>query len=123
RGLVSRGIPVNRKLLLPLLLAAALPVAAGAAELPAWQAKLDPRLVAWSRLPGSDPEPVWVELADKGERDPADLAARLAAAAAALTPRARARRLRAQVRPLVDYLDLPLHAPYLEALAAQGFRT
>jgi hypothetical protein len=66
---------------------------------------------------------VWVAFQDKGEKGPADLARRLAAAEAALEPRARARRLRAQVTPLVDYLDLPIHEPYVEALKAQGFAT
>jgi serine protease AprX len=83
-------------------------------------AKLDPRLVP-AVLAGS-PVPVsaWVSFADKGETDAGDLARRLAAAAAALDPHARARRLRAGVTPLVDYLDLPVHAPYLDSLRGRG---
>jgi len=64
---------------------------------------------------------VWVEFADKGESGPADLAARLAAARAALTPRARARRERARVTPIVDPRDLPVATRYLDDLGARGF--
>jgi subtilisin family serine protease len=63
---------------------------------------------------------VWVAFRDKGEDGPADLARRLAEAEAGLEPRARARRLRAKVTPLVDYLDLPVYEPYVEALGARG---
>ncbi|HKQ57426.1 MAG TPA: hypothetical protein VJY35_06125, partial [Candidatus Eisenbacteria bacterium] len=71
-----------------------------------------------------DPEPVsvWITFADKGERGPADLAARIGAAEAALTPRARARRVRAGVSPLVGYDDLPVDAGYLEDLERRGSR-
>jgi subtilisin family serine protease len=61
-----------------------------------------------------------VTFGDKGETDPADLARRLAEAEATLDPHARARRVRAGVTPLVDYLDLPLHPPYVESLKALG---
>jgi subtilisin family serine protease len=64
--------------------------------------------------------PVWVEFADKGEQGPADLAERLAEAERSLTPEARRRRERAGVRPLVDWLDLPLEPAYLRALEARG---
>ncbi len=83
-------------------------------------AGLDSRLAGLARVPDAGPVAVWVALRDKGEQGPADLAARLAAAAAALDPHARARRERAQVEPLVDYSDLPLHRPYVDAIAAQG---
>jgi len=64
--------------------------------------------------------PVWVEFRDKGETGPADLAAKLAAAEGRLAPRNRARRLRARATPLVDLRDLPVHAPYLDALRGIG---
>jgi hypothetical protein len=86
-------------------------------------ARLDARLVAFAFGSGPETTAVWVEFADKGERDPADLAVRLAEARAALTPRALARRLRNHVTPLVDYRDLPVAPAYLEALAAQGLTT
>ncbi len=96
-------------------------IAHAAAPLP-WQVKLDPRLADPARITDIEPVSVWVEFVDKGETGPADLAARLAAAEAALTPKARARRERAKVTPMVDYLDLPLHPPYVAALAARGFQ-
>lgn len=83
-------------------------------------AKLDLRLLPAVRDGGPEPVSAWVGFGDKGETGAADLARRLAAAAAALDPHARARRLRANVTPLVDYLDLPVHLPYLEALRAHG---
>jgi len=91
--------------------------AAGDASEPALF-KLDPPLLAAAR--SEDPVTVWVGFRDKGESGIEALAAALAAARAALTPRGLARRLRAGVSPLVDYRDLPLHAPYLEALAERG---
>ena len=81
--------------------------------------KLDPRLAAALATP-EEPVSVWVSFADKGERSPGDLAMMLARAEAELSPRSRARRERARVSPLVDYLDVPLHAPYVEALRARG---
>ncbi len=81
--------------------------------------KLDPRLSA-ALAPGAEPIAVWVDFADKGEQGPADLAARLARAEAGLAPGARARRVRAGLRPLVDYLDLPVDGSYLDALRALG---
>jgi len=95
---------------------------AGVPLTPEIAARLDPRLLQSALIPGPDPVPVWVSLADKGEREPSDLAIALARAEAALTPRCRARRERCGVTPLVDYRDLPLHAPYLDALAARGLR-
>lgn len=83
-------------------------------------AKLDARLVTGVLADSPEPVSVWVSFGDKGEAGAADLARRLAAVAAALDPHARARRLRAGVSPLVDYLDLPVHAPYLESLRARG---
>lgn len=90
------------------------------AEAPGWAGRLDPRLAAAARA-GSEPVSVWVEFADKGETGPADLAMRLAAAERALTPEARRRRLKAHVTPLVDWLDLPLEASYVDALQSAGF--
>ena len=87
---------------------------------PGLAAKLDPRL--WDELAAPAPIPVWLTFADKGEQAPADLAARLAAAEAALTPRARVRRLRTGVQPLVSYDDLPVEPRYLAELERQGLR-
>ena len=92
--------------------------APSAASGTAWLAKLGGDLIAARE--SADTLTVWVSFADKGESGPADLAAALGAARASLTPRARARRERAGVRPLVDERDLPVPARYLEALAEQG---
>ena len=83
-------------------------------------AKLDGRLV--SAALSDDPEKVavWLTFVDKGEQGSADLMVRLAAAEAALTDRARARRIRAHVSPLVSYDDLPVATDYLRALDARG---
>jgi len=95
--------------------------APSASSLPAGSnLRLDPRLAA-AALPGAEPVAVWVEFADKGEQGPGDLADRLAAAARDLTPECRRRRDRAHVRPLVDYLDLPLEPAYLSGLERLGF--
>jgi hypothetical protein len=56
----------------------------------------------------------------RASRGPGDLARRLVAAEAALTPRNRARRERAGVQPLVDALDLPVEAGYLAQLRTAG---
>ncbi len=80
--------------------------------------RLDPRLVA--SLDSDAPVAAWVSFADKGEHDTAELAAMLARAEAALTPANRARRLRAGLRPLVSYDDLPVYGPYVEELRARG---
>ena len=69
---------------------------------------------------GAEPVSAWVTFGDKGETGAGDLVRRLAEAEAALDPHARARRERAGVTPLVDYLDLPVHPPYLESLRALG---
>jgi serine protease AprX len=90
--------------------------AGAAAPRNAWLAKLGADLIAARE--SADSLTVWVSFGDKGE--PADLAAALGAARASLTPRARARRERAGVRPLVDERDLPVPARYLEALVQQG---
>ncbi len=82
--------------------------------------KLDPRLQS-ALAEDAAAVPVWVEFTDKGEQGVADLQARLREAERALTERARARRQRAGMSPIVDYADLPLHAPYLEALEADGY--
>jgi len=101
------------------LLAAGLAAAATAfAATPAM--KLDPRL-APLLVAGAEPAPVWVEFTDKGEAGPADIAARLAAAEANLTPEARRRRERAGLEPLVDWLDVPLEARYVEELKVRGY--
>jgi serine protease AprX len=110
--------------LLPLVLAL---LAAPASARPAPPAdpllsRLDPALALLTRVAPEASVSVWVTFRDKGERGPADLAARLAAAEAALTPRARARRLRAGVWPLVDERDLPVAPEYLAALERLGHR-
>lgn len=88
---------------------------------PALATRLDLRLLSFALGEGESSTGVWVEFADKGESGAADLAQRLSDAQAQLAPRALARRLRNHVTPLVDYRDLPVHAPYLRALAARGF--
>jgi hypothetical protein len=104
-----------------LVLSFLVPAPAGAGVPPEVAVKLDPRLASAAALGAPEIQTVWVEFADKGETGPADLALRLAAAEAALAPKNRARRLKAHVWPLVDELDLPIHAPYLEALKARGY--
>jgi subtilisin family serine protease len=110
-----------RTLLLALLLTGILSPAAASAAAPgpAARSRLDPGL-ALAALPGAEPVAVWVEFADKGERGPADLAERLAEAGRRLTPEARRRRERARVRPLVDWLDLPVEPAYVRELEARG---
>jgi hypothetical protein len=89
---------------------------------PEWPAHVDARLVrAFAEAPGSS-QSIWVRFRDRGESDARDLASMIAAAEASLTPRARARRIRCRVRPLTDERDVPVHAPYLAALEAQGAR-
>ncbi len=106
------------------LLAVAIALAAlsGAPEpvvaAPARRATLDPRLAAAQR--SDEPVAVWITFRDKGERSPGDLAEALARAEAALTPRSRSRRARAQVSPFVDAYDLPVAGEYLAALASRG---
>jgi subtilisin family serine protease len=105
----------------PLTLALSLVAwAAGPGEARGPGPTLDPGLVVAARLAPDDTFTVWVSFTDKGEAGPADLAALLFAAEAELTPRARARRLRANVRPVVDDLDLPVHEPYVRTLAERG---
>jgi serine protease AprX len=87
---------------------------------PSLAAKLDTRLVDEALADDPSPVPVWLSFTDKGERGAADLVSRLAAAEVALTERARARRLRAAVSPLVGYDDLPVHAEYLRELERRG---
>src|SRR5882672_12279628 len=91
-----------------------------AALVPELTRKIDARLL--SHTLGSPGEVVsaWVHFVDKGERGPADLSSRLAQAERALSPRNRARRLKAGVTPLVDERDLPVDAEYLDALRADG---
>ena len=97
------------------------PGAAGARALPAsLAAKLDTRLVDEALSDDPSPVAVWLDFSDKGERDAADLLARLAAAEEGLTERARARRLRARVSPIVGYDDLPVYPGYLRELERRG---
>jgi len=113
-GRAARGVA---GLFLAAGLAAAVSVMAAPVSAPA---KFEPRLLSVVLADSAAPLSAWVTFADKGETGPGDLARRLAEAAAALDPHARSRRERADVRPLVDYLDLPVHAPYVEALRASG---
>jgi len=83
-------------------------------------AKLDGRLLSAALSGDPAPVAVWLHFSDKGEQGSADLLARLSAAEAALTDRARARRIRAHVSPLVSYDDLPVAPDYLRALEARG---
>src|SRR5205085_282058 len=100
---------------------AAMAASQAGAPAPAVTRKIDARLL--SRAFGAPQQVVsaWVEFADKGEHGPADLSRRLATAERALSPRNRARRLKAGVTPLVDALDLPVEPAYLAALRAAGF--
>jgi subtilisin family serine protease len=84
-------------------------------------AKWSPRLLEAVRATPDDSVTAWIEFADKGETSPGDLARRLTMAEAALSPRTRARRLRAHVHPLVDYADLPVNPDYVAGLVARGF--
>ena len=105
---------------LALVLAASCCAAAPAAFGATPAMKLNPRLAPLLAA-SAEPAPVWVEFTDKGETGPSDLAARLAAAEANLTPEAHRRRERAGLKPLVDWLDLPIEARYVEELKAAGF--
>ena len=100
-------------------LCAAWPAAAATSDSD-WLSRLDPGLVA-ARV-SEESLTVWVSFLDRGESGPAELARALGEARALLTPRARARRERALVWPLVDERDLPVAARYLDALAASGLR-
>ncbi len=80
---------------------------------------IDPRLVPLLTEPAA-PAAVWVTFRDKGAHGP-ELEALLARAAVDLSPRNRARRLKARVDPLVDVADVPVAPAYLAELAAQGF--
>ena len=82
--------------------------------------EIDPRLAPLLTRP-DEPVTVWVSFRDKGHD--ADLDAQLARARADLSPRSRARRLKAHVDPLVDVTDVPVVPAYLAELAAQGFET
>ena len=111
-----------RATVLALLMLACCPASPASAAVPrgAIAAKLDPRLLPALSAGAVEPVSAWVTFADKGEAGPGDLVRRLAEAAAALDPHARARRERAGVLPLVDYLDLPVHPPYIESVRALG---
>ena len=87
-----------------------------AASTEPWLVKLGADLVAARQSP--EIVTVWVSFVDKG--GPADLAEALGEARASLTPRARARRERAGVWPLVDENDIPVAPRYLDALSSRG---
>src|SRR5438034_8747815 len=93
-----------------------------AAPSPGDARKIDSRLLSRSLATPAEIVPAWVHFVDKGEQGTADLARRLAAAERSLSPRNRARRLKAGVNPLVDELDLPVCPDYLDQLRAAGFR-
>lgn len=118
--------PASALLLLLLAPAAAVAVSPARGDPPASPdprvaGRIDPRLAAAARAGPGESFTVWVGFTDKGERDPADLAARLAKARADLAPRALERRLRNHVWPLVDYRDLPVDPDRLAALREGGF--
>jgi serine protease AprX len=79
---------------------------------------LDPRLETFRA--SSAEVHVWVEFRDKGLVDDAARTQALARAEAELSPRNRARRVRARVHPLVDERDLPVAETNLIALRALG---
>ncbi len=125
RGGRQRRIAVVGALWVALSLAGPGPAPARGSALPLppdAAAKLDLRLLPALQTPGAGPASAWVTFADKGEQGPADLVRRLADAEAALDPHARARREKAGVRPIVDYLDLPLEPSYVERLQALGLQ-
>ncbi len=74
--------------------------------------------LVWSRLAAADgTAKVWVYFADKGLRTPGELGAALAQVEAGYHPRAIARRRLRRTDPgLFDARDIPLHAPYVEAV-------
>lgn len=116
-------LPAAPSAILALLLAAlVVPVAADSAS---WSTslarKVAPSLASWV-TGGSDTLTLWVGFASRAAGDPAVYAVELADAAAALTPRARARRLHAGVRPLVDERDLPVDPRNLEELRRLGLQ-
>jgi hypothetical protein len=118
----SRSIFRRLTLLVGLLLAGVVTSrVSDAAWPPPSLAKLSPRLLQAMQATPEDSVTAWIQFADKGETSPGDLARRLALAEAALSPRARARRLRNHVHPLVDYADLPVNAEYVAGLVARGF--
>jgi subtilisin family serine protease len=81
------------------------------------------RLTSASARPASaEDELVWVLFTDKGIRSDGDFARARAQAEAALTKSARERRAAIADGHLVDYLDLPVPADYLQAVAATGAR-
>src|ERR1044072_2663653 len=106
-----RFVPRRRDLVAMIALLAACPAAAGV---------VDPRLLGLAARGSTEPVRVWVSFQDKGVSGPA-LEAALLQAQVQLSPRNRARRLRAHVTPLVDALDLPVCPRYLDDLAARGY--
>jgi subtilisin family serine protease len=99
-----------------LLLAALVPITSGPA--PARAGVVGPALSAVSAGDPDAPVTVWVTFTDRAgaERDPAAIAA----ARARMTPRAlERRRLRGTLKDVVAS-DLPVHEPYVRALAARG---
>jgi len=97
-------------------------LARGAAPSPEALRRLHPSLRAAALDSAAPPRTVWVVLRDKGVAPGAEERRALAAALGALSERSLRRRLRAGMSPPVDVHDLPLYAPYLEALAALGHR-
>jgi hypothetical protein len=89
---------------------------------PAATRKIQDRLLAKALVSPHETVSAWVHFADHGERNAADLAARLTEAERNLSPRNRARRIRAGVHPLVDERDLPVSAGYLDGLRAAGYQ-
>ncbi len=68
----------------------------------------------------SETTPLWVHFVDKGLASPAAERAAIERAAAALTPRARARRAKVRGANVTDFLDVPLHSPYVESVLETG---
>ena len=93
---------------------------ASASPSPGVSRKLDSRLMSRSLASPQQVVTAWVNFTDKGEAGAQDLADRLAAAERALSPRNRARRIKAGVSPLVDVMDLPVSNDYLDQLRAAG---
>ena len=106
---------------LGLLVLGIIALPAAAALSPGVTRKLDSRLMSQSIAAPNEIVSAWVNFADKGESNAQDLGARLAAAERALSPKNRARRIKAGVSPLVDVMDLAVSEDYLGGLRAAGF--
>jgi subtilisin family serine protease len=77
-------------------------------------------VVTTASAQGDGERKVWVYCIDKGETQGLALSSGLVRAEANLLPAARERRARSMAGRLVDERDVPVYAPYVDALVAQG---